>query len=300
MPLAQTNASLMSDDATMAMMRWLVAAALDNSFLTYGEAKQRLEQEVNFERLARAGRTGLTAGTMIDRLLAVEPTAPLLNVLLVERATELPSDGAGGYLAQRFKQPRLRHENAKNRYPHLWRRTFDQAAGQVYSTSEQEWQRLFQAAFGQPLTATQIGADRDRRKQGAEDDGITYGRRGEGPNHRALRLWVCENPGAIRRRFSAASTETEVVLDSADRVDAVFNIVDEVIAVEVKSRDSNIVDLRRGIFQCIKYRAVLDAMDIRESDTVTAMLVYEGKLPGEIKTMLQNHDIAWFEAPLDR
>ena len=298
--MKQTNENLASEKATKSLMRWLVAAALDNSFLTYGEAKNRLEKEIGFERIARAGRTGLTAGTMIDRILAIDPEAPLLNVLLVERATELLSDGAGGYLAKRYKQPRLRRENAKDRYPNLWRRTFDLAAGHVYSTSEKEWQQLFEAAFGEPLTPREIEEDRNRRKKGEEDDGLRYSRKGEGPNHKALRLWVCANPGSIRRRFFGAVTETEVVLDSADRVDAVFNLKDEVIAVEVKSRDSNLIDLRRGVFQCIKYRAVLDAMDIRESDTVSAMLVHEGKLPAEIKTMLRFHDIAWFEAPLDR
>lgn len=298
--MKQTNENLASEKATKALMRWLVAAALDNSFLTYGEAKERLEKEVGFERIARAGRTGLTAGTMIDRVLAIDPEAPLLNVLLVERATELPSGGAGGYLAKRYKQPRVRRENAKDRYPNLWRRTFDLAAGHVYSTSEKEWQRLFEAAFGEPLTPREIEEDRNRRKKGEEDDGLRYSRKGEGPNHKALRLWVCANPGSIRRRFFSAVTETEVVLDSADRVDAVFNLKDEVVAVEVKSRDSNLIDLRRGVFQCIKYRAVLDAMDIRESDTVSAMLVHEGKLPAEIKTMLRFHDITWFEAPLDR
>ncbi|QIQ86377.1 hypothetical protein [Erythrobacter sp.] len=298
--MKQTNENLASDKATMALMRWLVAAALDNSFLTYGEAKDRLEKEVGFERIARAGRTGLTAGTMIDRLLEIDPTAPLLNVLLVERATELPSDGAGSYLAKRFNEPRLRRENAKGRYPKLWRRAFDAAAGQVYSTSEEEWQQLFEAAFGQALDPQQIERDRGHRKQGAEDDGLRYSRKGEGPNHKALRLWVCENPGAVKRRFAGATAETEVILDSADRVDVVLNLKDEVIAVEVKSRDSNLIDLRRGVFQCIKYRAVLDAMDIRDSDKVSAMLVYEGNLPAEIKTMLKFHGIAWFEAPQDR
>ena len=33
------------------------------------------------------------------------------------------------------------------------------------------------------------------------------------------------------------------------------------LAIEVKSRDSNWNDLRRGIYQCIKYRAVLHAQE---------------------------------------
>ncbi|WCP15042.1 hypothetical protein sphantq_03497 [Sphingobium sp. AntQ-1] len=298
--MKQTNENLSADTATKALMRWLVAAALDNSFLTYGEAKLRLEQEVGFERIARAGRTGLVAGTMIDNLIRVDPKAPLLNVLLVEQATELPSDGAGSYLANRFQEPLLRLDNAKNMYHKLWRRTFDKAAGEVYATPEAEWQRLFEAAYGEPLADRQIADDRKRRKAGTEEDGLRYGRSGEGPHHKALRLWVCDNPAFIRRQFAGATTETEVVLDSADRVDAVFNLKNEVIAIEVKSRDSNLIDLRRGVYQCIKYRAVLDAMDIRQSGSVRAMLVTEMPLPGEIATLLKTHDIAHYQAPMDR
>jgi hypothetical protein len=288
--MKQTNENLSSDIATKSLMRWLVAAALDNSFLTYGEAKRRLESEVGFENIARSGRTGRTAGTMIDNLLRIDSQTPLLNVLLVEQATELPSDGAGGYLAARFK----------NRFPNLWRSAFNQAAGEVYATSEAEWQRLFHAAYGEPLQGSQIAEDREKRTTGAENDGIQYGRRGEGPNHKALRLWVFANPGLIRRKFANAMTETEVTLDSADRVDVVFKLTDQVIAIEVKSRDSNIIDLRRGVYQCIKYRAVLDAMDIRNSGSVVAMLVTETVLPGEITALLRTHHIGHFLARQDR
>jgi hypothetical protein len=296
----QTNENLGSDPATKAMMRWLVAAALDNSFVTYGEAKRRLEQEVGFDKIARAGRTGHTAGSMVDKMLASDPRAPLLNVLLVEQATELPSDGAGSYLASRFQQPELRGKNAKTLYPDLWRRTFDQAAGEVYATTEEEWQRLFYGVYREPLNAEQINFERERRKRGTEEDGLRYGRTGEGPNHKALRLWVYENPGAIRRKFAGALTETEVILDSADRVDVVFKLQDQVLAIEVKSRDSNTVDLRRGVFQCIKYRAVLEAMDIRQPGSISAMLVTETDPPGEIRSLLNKHRIAYYKAPQDR
>ncbi len=298
--MKQTNENLQSDVATKVMMRWLIAAALDNSVLTYGEAQSRLERDIGFDRIARAGRTGRTAGALIDKLLLIDPKTPLLNVLLVEQSTELPSDGAGYYLAERFNQPLLKIDKAKEKYHKLWRKTFDQAAGEVYATPEREWQRLFQAAFKEPLIAPEIEHDRDRRKAGHEKDGLNFCRSGEGPNHKALRLWVRDNPGLVRRKYANATSATEVVLDSADRVDVVFKLNDEVLAIEVKSRDSNDLDLRRGVFQCIKYRAVLDAMDIRQTSSVKSMLVTETDLPGEIKALLQKHDITHFKAPLDR
>lgn len=298
--MRQTNENLSSNTATKALTRWLVAAARDNASLTYGQAKQLLEDRVGFDRLARAGRTGYTAGAAIDKLLAVDPGVPLLNVLLVQLATGLPSDGAGSYLANRYNVSELAEEGAKDRYPELWRNMFDRAAGEVYATPVAEWQRVFEMAYHEPLDLYQIEQLREQRKTGTEKDGVHHGRTGEGPNHKALRLWVCANPGLVRPELKNAASETEFVLDSADRVDVLFRTGARVVAVEVKSRDSNIVDLRRGVFQCIKYRAVLQAMDIRGNDVVHAMLVTEEAMPGQIKALLDKHAISHFCAPKDR
>lgn len=237
---------------------------------------------------------------MIDRLLEVDQNAPLLNALLVEQKTKLPSDGAGWYLANRFDEPLLKQAKAKERYSKLWRRTFDKAAGEVYAAPEKEWRRLFEAVYNQPLDAHEIEHERKTRQEGSERDGLKSERSGEGRHHRDLRLWVYQNPKKVHRKYAEASPATEFILESADRVDVIFKMRDEVAAVEVKSRDSNLNDLRRGVYQCIKYRAVLSAMDIRESHVVTALLVTETELPGEIKTLLKLHQIKHFLAPMDR
>lgn len=59
----------------------------------------------------------------------------------------------------------------------------------------------------------------------------------------------------VRRSFAGARSETEFNLNSGDRVDAVYHLPSQTVVVEVKSRISNLVDLRRGAFQCIKYQA---------------------------------------------
>ena len=60
-----------------------------------------------------------------------------------------------------------------------------------------------------------------------------------------------------------------------------FVTPDEQLAVEVKSSRSNDTDLRRGVYQCVKYRALLEArlaVDKLEA-RVRARLVSEVKLP---------------------
>jgi hypothetical protein len=67
----------------------------------------------------------------------------------------------------------------------------------------------------------------------------------------------------------------------------------EQLAVEVKSRRSNDLDLKRGIFQCVKYRAVLEAENKagKIKSTVRACLVSERKLPNELARLAKLFDI---------
>ena len=146
--------------------------------------------------------------------------------------------------------------------------------------------------------------DRGERNRGNEKDGIPTGRKygpgGEGEYHRSLRLWIIENPEAVNKSFSGAEEETEVDLDSGDRIDVVYKCADRIVLLEVKSRTSNEIDLRRGVYQCIKYRAVRSAMDVREDPLIETYLVTEMELPGQIAALIRLHKIKHFLAPRER
>ena len=114
---------------------------------------------------------------------------------------------------------------------------------------------------------------------------MRHGRGGEGPNHRALRLRVLRNPSLVRTELRPEATNTEVELLSGDRVDVVSITEDRTVAIEVKSKDSDWADLRRGVYQCVKYRAVMKAQDIRRNPNVESWLVTETPLPDELKNL---------------
>ena len=298
-PYAATNENLAAH-ALEPALRWLIPVALDGSTMTYGELKERLEAQAGFSTVFTT-RIGYVAGELMNRIQAIEPDAPLINVLVVNQDDGQPSKGAGSFMAARFGEPRLNREDAKQAHPKLWKRYFHQSADEVYQVTEAEWARLFKRVFGNDLAIDQIEKGRDDRQDGTERDGIVGGRSGgEGPFHKALRLWVQANPQQLHRSFTDVVAETEVDLDSADRVDVVYKCPDRTIVVEVKSRISNEVDLRRGVFQCIKYRAVRKAMDVRDDPLVEAWLVTETELPGRIAALVKRHDIRHFQAPLDR
>jgi hypothetical protein len=81
--------------------------------------------------------------------------------------------------------------------------------------------------------------------------------------------------------MSLAPGQTEFVLPSGDIVDVLFRSARCRTAVEVKSHISDDADLTRGLFQCVKYRAILRACRSVEGGSyeVESRLAIEGRLP---------------------
>ena len=90
---------------------------------------------------------------------------------------------------------------------------------------------------------------------------------------------------AVLADLSREDGNTEVELLSGDRVDVVSIMEDRTVAIEVKSKDSDWFDLRRGVYQCVKYRAVMKAQDIRRNANVESWLVTETPLSDELKKL---------------
>jgi len=273
--------------ATRPLARWLIHAAKRGTVMTYREAKYRLEVEEGFDTIF-SPRMGVPTGKLMDRILQVEPGCPPLNILLVRQGDRLPGAGVGTYVADylrddRFRDPKFRETNIEE-----WREACERIAPDIYAFKG--WNGVYRLAFEENLP--DFVPPRSR-----EEDGISQNRTGEGPRHKSLRLWVKDNPGAIRNSYRDFQTQTEVVLDSADRVDVVYRGPNSTVAIEVKSSDSDDADLRRGVFQCVKYRAVMKAMDLRPDPSITAILVTQVSLPDEVRVLLRRNGIEHFRAP---
>ena len=77
--------------------------------------------------------------------------------------------------------------------------------------------------------------------------------------------------------------QPEWPLLSGDRIDVMFSDGKSFVAVEVKSICSSPDDLRRGIYQCVKYRAVIEAQECPVTTPVRAILVSEESLPEDLQ-----------------
>ncbi len=102
---------------------------------------------------------------------------------------------------------------------------------------------------------------------------------GESEEHRRLKEEVSRSPAIVGLSGVAGSTEKR--LPSGDAVDVFFETGDLMMAVEVKSVISSEGDIARGLFQVVKYLAVMEATVAfqRTRQRVGGVLVLEGTLP---------------------
>ena len=88
-----TERNLRSPDATEPLSRWLIAAAKEWTTITYGEVGRRLEEEHGFGKIFPRLRVKTAADALMDEILFVDKSSPLLVSLLVNGKTKLPGEG---------------------------------------------------------------------------------------------------------------------------------------------------------------------------------------------------------------
>lgn len=135
------------------------------------------------------------------------------------------------------------------------------------------------------------------KEQLAELNNPIYGSGGEGKEHRAIKEYISKHPDSIGYK-DVKTTETEYILPSGDRLDVYFELYDGTqVAIEVKPSISPDQDLTRGIFQCVKYRAVMDAIRAIESDDykIKVLLVSAKKLSSQNQSLAEELNIDYVE-----
>jgi Holliday junction resolvase len=132
---------------------------------------------------------------------------------------------------------------------------------------------LFNGAIGQE-------ADEDEGESDGKAKRLGFGGPAESDEHRRLKEYVANNPKTFSAPRGCSAGKMEKRLETFDEIDVWFMNPSEELAVEVKSTKSNDLDIKRGLFQCVKYRAVLEAQlrIANSSSKVRTRLVSERKL----------------------
>ena len=183
---------------------------------------------------------------------------PHIQGLVVNQNTGLPGDGV---IFLYGRKPNPREKEA----------IVEEKLGEIFSYPK--WLDVLEALGLPPAPPLDPHADEpptDHQSGTAESEA-----------HKRLKDYIAWHPEVIKLGKSLAPGETEVFLPSGDKVDVLFQNTKLHIAVEVKSHISNEADLRRGLFQCVKYRAILRACRSLEGGSyeADARLALEGSLP---------------------
>ena len=141
------------------------------------------------------------------------------------------------------------------------------------------------------LQPTKIFTEKELEQLGAHYGG------GEGEEHKALKKYICQHPECLNYK-DVVFAETEHPLPSGDSLDVYFELSDgKHVAIEVKPSIAPYQDICRGVFQCVKYNAVMNALRKIECKgyEIEVLLVTAGNFSSQNKVLAEELDVKYVE-----
>ena len=190
---------------------------------------------------------------------------PHIESLVINQAKGLPGAGFDGYLIDKSN----RYGNLNNAEKKKYLQAF---WSEIYAYPK--WHTVLDALGLKAIlpTVTDI-IEKATRKQGGDG--------GEGPEHKALKEYIRNTPHLVGLSLTHPIGEGEYGLPSGDSIDVVFKHRKKITAVEVKASNSSEEDIVRGLYQCVKYQAVLEAQQgyVQDSYSIRTLLVLSRDFP---------------------
>jgi hypothetical protein len=200
----------------------------------------------------------------LNKLARLQDKIPPIQALVINKRDLLPGEGIGTFLGATYFGELTKTQKKKVLAAHL-------AAIFTYP----HWDWVLEQFALEPLRV-----DVQRLMAQARQ----YGEGGESEKHLHLKRYVAANPAVLGLRPGLGPGAMEVPLVSGDRLDVQFIHQGLRIGVEVKSSISNTKDLLRGLFQCVKYRHLIEAEQVvaNQEPNSRVVLVLQGGLPAEL------------------
>lgn len=235
------------------------------------------ERDIHHRHIGRIA--GSVADTLIDLGKQRDELLPPLSSLVVSKSDGQPGEGVDYF---------LRHYFELRAVPQETREAYVGMAQQAVF-NYQAWEGVLHELGVEPFI---VDPNNEATAAAAESGG--WG--GEGPEHKALKEFIGDNPGAIGLK-RVNPPWYECPLGSGDRLDIFFESPRQWTGVEVKSHLSDDADVLRGIYQCVKYQAVLEAERVASGFDVTvrAILVLGGTLSQQNRRLKDLFDVEVFE-----
>ena len=215
---------------------------------------------------------------------------PEINLMVVNKTTRIPGKGAGLYIKRFCKESLGRRVDPEELAAREKRAIVARAAKEIFDFAD--WEGVLEA-YG--LAAARSG----RRRTKARPKPVRPNRKQwhtgpESDAHKRLKRRIASDPRlvGVKRRGTG---EEEQWLWSGDEVDVYFK--GAAVAVEVKAGNAARGELHRGVFQCIKYKAVIEAQQISEGEVPTAdcRLAIGGRLPDDLRGLCERLGVESFD-----
>lgn len=298
--MAKNFASLDGEDWTHRTARVgfpiLVEYAQSGHSITYGD----WDREIVLRRvgkhvfLPQYGRpAGVIGDVCMEYAKYAKSKVPAINLIVVNRH-EIPGKGANYYIeefARDFLQRRLDPELLTSKEK---KAIIDRAHDEIFSFNR--WAEVL-AAYGlEPTQGTGSSLVSIPRRQ---PNPAAWHTGPESDAHKALKHGIAHAPQLVDLPQKQMGKE-EHRLWSGDEVDVYFP--ESAVGVEVKAKNARFDDLHRGIFQCVKYKAVLRAQQIHDRVIPSAdcVLAVGGRLPRGLQEIARLLQVRVFQDLADR
>ena len=207
---------------------------------------------------------------------------PPINLMVVNKSTGVPGSGADNYFT-RYCAHRLDGVvNPKRLSPREKRALIDRAKKEIFDFPS--WGDVL-AACG--LAETTLPRSKQKRRR-PRRSGWSTGP--ESDEHKRLKQMIADDAALVDLQ-SNEKGDQEHPLWSGDRLDVYFKKA--AVGVEVKTSNAGFDEIHRGVFQCVKYKAVMQAQQIhdRKIPTADCLLALGGALPEELKDIVNLFDV---------
>lgn len=188
---------------------------------------------------------------------------PPIQCLVVNKNTDMPGEGFGWFITE-VDFSKLNKTQKQN--------VVDRHLAKIYAFQKWDW------------VLNEIGLDpinNDLSEEMKKAKSKKGRKGGESIHHKKFKEYISNNPHVLGLKKRIPKGEIEYSLPSQDTVDVLFFDKELYIGIEVKSIISDVSDILRGIFQCVKYKYLIEAEQIVKGKIPNSrvILALQGQFP---------------------
>lgn len=266
--------------------------------ITYTQLAEEIALRHNEPIIPRKQLYGKPAGKIGDALIGLSDewgqSLPPVNAILVRQSTGLPGYGANPYIVRHLNErtkKRLTESDLKE--------LANKAMHEVWDFAE--WDKVARYFGIRKLESVSVLLSNKQDEEPIQLPKIQPQQGGytESQQHKNLKKWAAENPKFFIEFGKFKIGRNEELLMSGDLLDAHLENNETKLAVEVKASNAPDGELFRGVFQCVKYRATLRAMQFAVGDlpNAQATLLITRKPPNEVSRLAKKLRVKILLAP---